>query len=88
VNFQPDLPGGPWEILFSRAMPLIEDLTTVGGITDPFWTFGGATVLMFRYDHRAGKDIDIFVAVRQWLRGWDRIPLLAAHTALGELESR
>jgi hypothetical protein len=31
------------------------------GRSDPFWTFGGGTVLMLRYGHRFSKDIDIFV---------------------------
>lgn len=36
-------------------------------MAQPFWTFGGGTVLMFRYDHRASKDIDIFVPDPQYL---------------------
>lgn len=62
-----ELPEGPWKVLFARAMTLLDDLTVVGGMQDPFWTFGGGTVLMFRYDHRASKDIDIFVADPQYL---------------------
>ncbi len=61
------LPDGPWTALFSRAMYLLDDLTTIGGLQDPFWTLGGGTVLMFHYDHRASKDIDIFVADPQYL---------------------
>lgn len=61
------LPQGPWEILFSRAWDLLDDLRTIGGMEDPFWTFGGGTVLMFRHDHRVSKDIDIFVADPQYL---------------------
>jgi hypothetical protein len=37
------------------------------GIDDPFWTFGGGTVLMLRYRHRRSKDIDIFVPDPQHL---------------------
>lgn len=37
------------------------------GISDPFWTFGGGTVLMLRYSHRLSKDIDIFVPDPQYL---------------------
>lgn len=37
------------------------------GISDPFWTFGGGTVLMLRYQHRRSKDIDIFVPDPQYL---------------------
>ena len=48
-------------------MPLIDDLTAIGGIANPFWTFGGGTVLMFHYDHRVSKDIDIFVSDPQYL---------------------
>lgn len=61
------LPAGPWETLFSRAVVLLDDLSTIGGAQDPFWTLGGGTVLMFRHDHRASKDIDIFVADPQYL---------------------
>lgn len=32
-----------------------------GGRADPFFTFGGGTVLMLRYQHRLSKDIDLFV---------------------------
>ena len=35
--------------------------------SDPFWTFGGGTVLMLRYGHRLSKDIDIFVPDPQYL---------------------
>lgn len=61
------LPEGPWEVLFSRAVALLDDLRTIGGAQDPFWTLGGGTVLMFRHNHRASKDIDIFVADPQYL---------------------
>ena len=43
------LPSGAWEGLFPRALMLIDDISKYGGIADPFWTFGGGTVLMFRY---------------------------------------
>ena len=65
VNRQ--LSGGPWEALFPRAMLLIDEIRMHGGISDPFWTFGGGTVLMFRYRHRMSKDIDIFVPDPQYL---------------------
>lgn len=61
------LPEGPWQPLLSRAIYLLEDLSTIGGVSDPFWTLGGGTVLMFRHDHRASKDIDIFLADPQYL---------------------
>ncbi len=61
------LPSGPWEALFHRALRLIDDIQCHGGIPDPFWTFGGGTVLMFRYGHRISKDIDIFVPDPQYL---------------------
>lgn len=61
------LPGGPWEKLFPRALALIDEISRYGGIADPFWTFGGGTVLMFRYHHRLSKDIDIFVPDPQYL---------------------
>jgi len=61
------LPNGPWETLFPRALQLIDDIGSFGGIADPFWTLGGGTVLMFRYNHRLSKDIDIFVPDPQYL---------------------
>ena len=51
---------GSWEALFSQAMRLIDEIAKHGR-NDPFWTFGGGTVLMLRYGHRFSKDIDIFV---------------------------
>ena len=61
------LPSGPWEVLFQRALRLVDDLQHHGGLADPFWTLGGGTVLMFRYGHRLSKDIDIFVPDPQYL---------------------
>lgn len=61
------LPEGPWKSLFGKAMVLMQELEAAGGNDGPFWTFGGGTVLMFRYDHRASKDIDIFVPDPQYL---------------------
>jgi len=49
-----------WEILFAHAMTLIGEIAKHGR-NDPFWTFGGGTALMLRYEHRLSKDIDIFV---------------------------
>ena len=61
------LPSGPWEVLFPRALRLVDEIARHGGVADPFWTFGGGTVLMFRYGHRLSKDIDIFVPDPQYL---------------------
>lgn len=60
------LPGGPWRTLLAQAFNLIDELSQ-RGFTDPFWTLGGGTVLMFRYKHRLSKDIDIFVPDPQYL---------------------
>jgi len=60
------LPDGPWRVLWDHAHVLLDELRT-SGTADPFWTFGGGTVLMFRHDHRASKDIDIFVVDPQYL---------------------
>lgn len=49
-----------WEVLFSHALSVIAEIAKHGR-DDPFWTFGGGTVLMLRYGHRFSKDIDIFV---------------------------
>ncbi|WNH51774.1 nucleotidyl transferase AbiEii/AbiGii toxin family protein [Stenotrophomonas oahuensis] len=46
---------------------MIDEISRYGGIADPFWTLGGGTVLMFRYNHRLSKDIDIFVPDPQYL---------------------
>ena len=54
------LPTGPWRVLLGHALRLVDEIAT-HGISDPFWTFGGGTVLMLRYQHRRSKDIDIFV---------------------------
>jgi len=61
------LPAGPWEVLFQRALRLIGDIQRYGGLADPFWTFRGGTVLMFRYGLHLSKDIDIFVPDPQYL---------------------
>lgn len=57
--------GGPgiprtWETLFAHALTVIGEIARHGR-DEPFWTFGGGTVLMLRYGHRFSKDIDIFV---------------------------
>jgi predicted nucleotidyltransferase component of viral defense system len=61
-----DLPEGVWKDLLPHALSIIEDIKS-HGTADPFWTFGGGTVLMFRYHHRLSKDIDIFVPDPQYL---------------------
>lgn len=45
------LQGDIWESLFPHAFTLMEEVKKHGGI-EPFWTFGGGTVLMLRYRHR------------------------------------
>jgi hypothetical protein len=50
---------GVWRGLFRQVMALLRDVERQTG-TRPFWTFGGGTVLMLRYQHRRSKDIDIF----------------------------
>lgn len=64
---RPTLHQGPWQLLFQRALGLVDDFTLRGGISDPFWTFGGGTVLMFRHGHRSSKDVGIFVPDPQYL---------------------
>jgi len=49
-----------WKVLFAHALSLIDDVLE-HGTKDLYWTFGGGTVLMLRYNHRFSKDIDIFV---------------------------
>lgn len=50
-----------WEQLLPKALALVGEISKHGGVVDPFFTFGGGTVLMLRYAHRFSKDIDIFV---------------------------
>jgi predicted nucleotidyltransferase component of viral defense system len=65
--FEPkNLPSGPWQALLAQAFLLIDEIER-HGISQPFWTFGGGTVLMLRYHHRLSKDIDIFVPDPQYL---------------------
>lgn len=52
--------------MLPHALSIIEDIKN-HGTPDLFWTFGGGTVLMFRYQHRLSKDIDIFVPDPQYL---------------------
>lgn len=61
-----DMPEGAWKDLLPHALSIIEDIVR-HGTPNPFWTFGGGTVLMFRYHHRLSKDIDIFVPDPQYL---------------------
>ena len=61
-----DLPDGAWKDLLPHALSIIEEIKS-HGTSDPFWTLGGGTVLMFRYQHRLSKDIDIFVPDPQYL---------------------
>ncbi|MGE3348082.1 MAG: nucleotidyl transferase AbiEii/AbiGii toxin family protein [Ramlibacter sp.] len=60
------LPGGVWQTLLAHALTLVDEIA-VNGISDPFFTFGGGTVLMLRHMHRLSKDIDIFVPDPQYL---------------------
>ena len=46
-----DLPEGAWKDLLPHALSLIEEIKS-HGTSDSFWTLGGGTVLMFRYQHR------------------------------------
>lgn len=60
------LPDGPWTVLLDHAYKLIDDFEKYGGLANPFWTLGGGTVLMLRYEQRQSKDIDIFVPDPQY----------------------
>lgn len=61
-----ELQGDIWESLFPHAFTLMDEVRRHGGI-EPFWTFGGGTVLMLRYRHRFSRDIDLFVPDPQYL---------------------
>lgn len=60
------VPNGLWQKLLPQAYKLMDEVQRHGGI-EPFYTFGGGTVLMLRYDHRESKDIDFFVPDPQYL---------------------
>jgi len=60
------LQGDVWESLFPHAFTLMAEVRKHGGI-EPYWTFGGGTVLMLRYRHRFSRDIDLFVPDPQYL---------------------
>jgi len=63
---QPDLSKpGIWRALFPQALTLMAHLETQ--VKQPWWTFGGGTVLMLRIGHRQSKDIDLFVPDPQYL---------------------
>ena len=55
-----------WEVLFQRALALIDSVAKLGARFEP-WSLGGGTVLMRKYRHRFSKDIDIFVPDPQLL---------------------
>jgi hypothetical protein len=55
-----------WEILFGRALEIMDSVAQSGTRFDD-WSFGGGTVLMRRYRHRISKDVDIFVPDPQYL---------------------
>lgn len=57
----PVLPDGAWQSLLQSALGLVNEIRMHGGRADPFFTFGGGTVLMLRHQHRLSKDIDFFV---------------------------
>jgi hypothetical protein len=67
VHHPTDVPEGPWKMLLDLSFKLIDSLQEHSGVSEPFWTLGGGTVLMFRYQHRRSKDIDIFFPDPQYL---------------------
>jgi hypothetical protein len=55
-----------WEILFRRALEIVDSVAASGTRFDD-WSFGGGTVLMRRFRHRISMDVDIFVPDPQYL---------------------
>ncbi|MFO1345973.1 MAG: nucleotidyl transferase AbiEii/AbiGii toxin family protein [Rhodocyclaceae bacterium] len=55
-----------WEVLFKRAMRVLDTALKIGVPADD-WSFGGGTVLMLKHMHRFSKDIDIFVSDPQYV---------------------
>ena len=45
------LPEGVWQTLLAHAFTLVDEIAR-HGISTPFWTFGGGTVLMLRHGAR------------------------------------
>ena len=43
-----ELPAGLWECLLPKALTLVDEISKHGGVPNPFFTFGGGTVLMLR----------------------------------------
>lgn len=70
------LPGGAWRALFPRALTIMDDIRRHGGLSRPFWTLGGGTVLMFRHRHRLNQ---IRRPNRALLNGFDAIVALDYH---------
>ena len=66
IHHPANLPDGVWQGLLAHAFRLVDEMAQ-HGIAQPFWTFGGGTVLMLRYRHRFSKDVDIFVPDPQHL---------------------
>ena len=67
IHVPKNVQAGPWSSLLQHAFTILDDLKQHGGISKPFWTLGGGTVLMLRHQHRLSKDIDIFVPDPQYL---------------------
>jgi hypothetical protein len=55
-----------WTSLFDAASDIIAHAQEAAG-TDFEWSLGGGTVLMFDFNHRYSKDIDIFISDIQYL---------------------
>ncbi len=62
-----ELPVGSWQNLLLKALTLVDEILKHGGVSNPFFTFGGGTVPMLRYRHRISKDIAFFVSDPQAL---------------------
>ena len=48
-----------WRALMRVALQVIDSINGSYGALD--FRLGGGTVLMFRFDHRISKDIDVFI---------------------------
>ena len=67
-----------WEGLFQNALRLVDEIHT-HGTKHLYWTFGGGTALMRKYQHRLSKDIDIFVPDPQALNCNDPLNSCSRH---------
>jgi predicted nucleotidyltransferase component of viral defense system len=66
MNTATDVTTESWKQILATAVAILDDLEQKG-FGSPDLVIGGGTVLMFRFQHRLSKDIDLFLHDVQWL---------------------